>query len=190
MKRKEALALLKKYGASEGVIQHVKKCATTPWRCGQNTSADRELVEAGALLHDIGRALSHGIDHAIIGARFCGKRRRRKHRPDRRKARGCRPDRRRSRLPGPAAEGYLPETIEEKIVCHADNLIGNRSRISIHEAIRTAKKWSPGALDRLIRMHFEVSAPRKLSWTDVSGRRRTRRRHRPAGRALPVQAGN
>ena len=55
---------------------------------------------------------------------------------------------------------YIPETREEKIVCHADNLIGNRTRITIHDAIRTAEeRWSPGGLERLIRMHFEVFRP-------------------------------
>lgn len=162
MKRKEALALLKKYGASEDVIRHVKKVRDYAVEIAeQNPSADRELVEAGALLHDIGRARTHGIDHAVAGAEIL-----RAENVDERIVRiverhiGAGLTKEDAVYLGLPPKDYIPETIEEKIVCHADNLIGNRSRISIHDAIRTAEeRWSPGALDRLIKMHFEVFRP-------------------------------
>ena len=165
MKRKEALALLKKYGASEDVIRHVKKVRDYAVEIAeQNPSADRELVEAGALLHDIGRARTHGIDHAVAGAEIL-----RSEDVDERIVRiverhvGAGLTKDEAVYLGLPPKDYLPETIEEKIVCHADNLIGNRSRISIHDAIRTAEeRWSPGALDRLIKMHFEVFRPEKV----------------------------
>lgn len=165
MKRKEALALLKKYGASEDVIRHVKKVRDYAVEIAeQNPSADRELVEAGALLHDIGRARTHGIDHAVAGAEIL-----RSEGVDERIVRiverhvGAGLTKDEAVYLGLPPKDYLPETVEEKIVCHADNLIGNLSRISIHDAIRTAEeRWSPDALDRLIKMHFEVFRPEKV----------------------------
>ena len=164
MKSKEALALLKKYGASEDVVRHVKKVRDYALEIAeQNPAADRELVEAGALLHDIGRSRTHGIDHAVAGARIL-----RAEGVDERIVRiverhvGAGLTKEEAVYLGLPPADYVPEAIEEKIVCHADNLIGNRSRISIHDAIRTAKeRWSPGALERLIRMHFEVFRPEK-----------------------------
>jgi uncharacterized protein (TIGR00295 family) len=165
MKSKEALALLRKYGASEDVIRHVKMVRDYAMQIAeQNPSADLELVEAGALLHDIGRTRTHGIGHAVEGAEIL-----RKEGVDERIVRiverhiGAGLTKEEAARLGLPPKDYIPETIEEKIVCHADNLIGNRSRISIHDAIRTAKeRWSPDALDRLIKMHFEVFMPEKV----------------------------
>ncbi len=162
MKSREALALLKKYGASEDVIRHVKAvCDYAVEIAEQCPSADLDLVKVGALLHDIGRTQSHDIGHAVAGAEILrreGVDERIIHIVERHIGAGLtKEDAVHMGLP---PKDYLPETIEEKIVCHADNLIGNKSRISIHEAIRTAKeRWSPGALDRLIEMHFEVFTP-------------------------------
>jgi uncharacterized protein (TIGR00295 family) len=165
MKSKEALALMRKYGASEDVIRHVKHVRDYALEIAeQNPSADRELVEAGALLHDIGRTRTHGIDHAVAGAEIL-----RREGVDERIVRiverhiGAGLTREDAGYLGLPPLDYLPETIEEKIVCHADNLIGNMRRISINDAIGTAKeRWSPGALDRLTGMHYEVFRPEKV----------------------------
>jgi len=162
MKSKEALALLRKYGVSESVIRHVKMVRDYALEIAeQNPSADVELVEAGALLHDIGRARTHGIDHAVVGADIL-----RREGVDDRIVRiaerhvGAGLTRAEAVDLGLPPGDYLPETIEEKIVCHADNLIGNTERITIHEAIRTAQeRWTPGALGRLVAMHCEVFRP-------------------------------
>jgi uncharacterized protein (TIGR00295 family) len=162
MKSREALALLKKYGASEDVIRHVKMVRDYAMEIAeQNPAADRELVEAGALLHDIGRTRTHGIDHAVAGAEIL-----RKEGVDERIVRiverhvGAGLTKEDAVYLGLPPKDYLPETIEEKIVCHADNLIGNRTHITIHDAIRTAQeRWSPGGRERLKQMHFEVFRP-------------------------------
>lgn len=199
MNSKEALALLRKYGASEDVIRHVKMVRDYAMEIAeQNPAADRELVEAGAILHDIGRSRSHGIDHGLIGAAIL-----KEEGVDERIVRiverhvGAGLTRDEATWLGLPPGDYLPETIEEKIVCHADNLIGNVSRISIHDAIRTAKeRWSPGALDRLIKMHFEVFQPttvivdRSLCNDDaigkVIGRMDVLYRFRPEGESCAV----
>jgi putative nucleotidyltransferase with HDIG domain len=76
MTPKDALHLLHRAGCPPDVIAHaqaVAECAREiamryNERHRNHTGADIELVIAGALLHDIGRARSNGIDHAVVGA--------------------------------------------------------------------------------------------------------------------------
>lgn len=164
MKSREAIALLKKYGASDGVIEHVKMVRDYAMEIARGVDCDRELVEAGALLHDIGRSRTHGIDHAVVGAEIL-----RKEGVDPRIVRiverhiGAGLTKDEAEHMGLPPKDYIPVSIEEKIVSHADNLIGNKDRITIHDAIRTAKeKWSPDALERLIQFHFEVFGPKEI----------------------------
>jgi len=163
MKSQEALALLRKHGASEGVIGHVKKVRDYALEIAREAGADLELVEAGALLHDIGRSKTHGIDHAVVGAEIL-----RREGVDPRIVRiverhvGAGITKEEARWLGLPPKDYIPQTLEEKIVCHADNLTGDRRRINIHEALDKAlKKWSPGAADRLVQMHFDVFRPQE-----------------------------
>ena len=132
------------------------------------TECDRELVEVGAILHDIGRSKTHTIDHAIVGAKIL-----REEGVDERIVRiverhiGAGITRAEATKLGLPPEDYLPKTIEEKIVCQADNLIGNKERLTIHEAIFTAKdKWSPEGVDRLIQLQFEVFKPYEAILTE------------------------
>ncbi|HMK48331.1 MAG TPA: HDIG domain-containing protein [Methanocella sp.] len=161
MKPGEAIALLKKYGVGEGVIDHVKKVRNYAMEIARDIDCDRELVEAGALLHDIGRSRSHGMDHAVIGAGIL-----REEGVDERIVRiverhiGAGISKEEAPQWGLPPKDYIPETIEEKIVCHADNMIGSKERISIHDAVSVAREnWTPGGQRRLKQFHFEVFKP-------------------------------
>ncbi|OPY26956.1 MAG: tRNA 2'-O-methylase [Methanocella sp. PtaU1.Bin125] len=165
MRSKEAFSLLRKYGATDSVLAHIKKVRDYALEIAAGNDCDIELVEAAAILHDIGRTRTHGIDHAIAGAEIL-----RREGVDERIVRiverhtGAGLTRDEAAYLGLPPADYVPETIEEKIVCHADNLIGNKERITIHDAIRTAReKWSPEALQRLIEMHFEVFRPETVT---------------------------
>ena len=161
MKPEEALALIKKYGASDSVIEHVKAVRDYAMELAARHDCDRELVEAGALLHDIGRSRTHSIDHAIIGAAIL-----RQEGVDERIIRiaerhiGAGLTEEDAVSLGLPPGDYLPKTIEEKIVCQADNLMGSKDRVSIHEAIAIAEeKWTPDGVKRLIQLQFEVFKP-------------------------------
>jgi uncharacterized protein (TIGR00295 family) len=161
MKPEEALALLKKYGASDSVIEHVKAVRDYAMEMAEKLDCDPALVEAGALLHDIGRSRTHGIEHAVVGAKIL-----RDEGVDEKIVRivethvGAGIAREDAAFLGLPPGDYVPHTIEEKIVCQADNLVGSRDRISIHDAIAAAKeKWAPGGLDRLIKLQFDVFKP-------------------------------
>jgi len=168
MKPGEAQALLKKYRAHKSVIEHVKAVRDYAMDLANKTECDRELVEVGAILHDIGRCKTHTIDHAIVGAKIL-----REEGVDERIVRiverhvGAGITLAEAEKLGLPPADYLPETIEEKIVCQADNLIGNKERITIHEAIDTAKdKWSPAGVNRLIQLQFEVFRPHEAVLTE------------------------
>jgi uncharacterized protein len=173
MKRREALALLRKYGAGESVIDHVKKVRDYAMEIARDVDCDRELVEAGALLHDIGRSRTHGIDHAVVGAdilRREGVDERIVNIVERHVGAGITEEE--AVFLGLPRKDYVPKTIEEKIVAHADNLIGNKDRITIHDAIRTAReRWSQGGLERLQQFHFEVFTPEVVVADDCNDAR-------------------
>lgn len=161
MSQRDALELLKKYGADRRVIAHVRAVRDYAMEIAGQADCDQGLVEAGALLHDIGRTRSHGMDHAVIGAAILegeGVDGRIVRIVERHIGSGITPEE--AKRLGLPPKDYLPETIEEKIVSHADNLIGSTERIPIGDAIAMARrKWPPSAVDRLIRMHFEVFRP-------------------------------
>lgn len=161
LKKKDALALLKKYKVSPRVMEHVMAVHDYAMEIAAGVECDRDLVEVGALLHDIGRSKSHGIDHAIIGAGIL-----RKEGVDERIVNiverhvGSGLTAEEAKALGLPPKDYVPKTIEEKIICHADNLIGSTERVTIQDTVAMArKKWFPESVDRLIRMHYEVFKP-------------------------------
>ena len=168
-KKDDALKLLKKYNADGRVLDHLMAVHDYAMEIAGKIECDRNLVEVGSLLHDIGRTRSHGKDHAIIGAEIL-----RKEGVDeiivniveRHVGAGLTPEE--AMKLGLPPKDYIPRTIEEKIVCHADNLIGGTVRVSIQDTIKMARqKWFPASVDRLIQMHFEVFKPDVVKCPDV-----------------------
>ena len=97
---------------------------------------DLKLVESGALLHDIGRGQTHGIEHGAVGgqiARKLGMPMELAHIIERHVGAGLTSEEvRRNGLP---KGSYIPETLEEKIVCYADKLIEGDHEIGIEVTI-------------------------------------------------------
>ncbi|NCB64411.1 MAG: HDIG domain-containing protein [Clostridia bacterium] len=121
--------------------------------------ADCSLVSAGALLHDLGRSVEQGMTHAIVGARLAKER----HLPTElveivRRHIGAGLDEQDVidfQLP---PGDYLPRTLEEKIVAHADNLVSDNRIWSYQRAQeRMVAKGLFRAADRLQNMHEELS---------------------------------
>jgi uncharacterized protein (TIGR00295 family) len=166
--KKDALALLKKYKVSPRVMEHVMAVHDYAMEIAAAVECDRGLVEAGSLLHDIGRSRTHGIDHAVIGAEILRKEgvdERIVNIVERHVGSGLTPEE--AKKLGLPPKDYVPKTIEEKIICHADNLIGSTERVTIQDTVRMArKKWFPEAVDRLVRMHFEVFKPDVVALED------------------------
>jgi len=155
----ECLNLLKKSGCSDKVIKHCKAVRDVAVRMAKKTHADVELVEAGALLHDIGRSKTHGILHALEGAKIA----RRFELPEiivniieRHIGAGISMEvAMKLNLP---PKNYIPKTLEEKIVCHADSLIDNCEKQNIeNEVERALREGHKEYAERLVELHKELS---------------------------------
>lgn len=128
----EAIEILKATGCADNVIQHcirvseiARKLALGAQRAG--VQVDISTIEIGALLHDIGRAKSHSVNHGVIGARIL----RDLKLPEelakiaeRAVGSGIPPDE--AKKLGLPVKDYTPVTIEEKIVNFADKVTGSR----------------------------------------------------------------
>ena len=119
---------------------------------------NRELVVVGALLHDIGRSVTQDVRHASLGAELL----RRDGWPgdvvlcvERHTGGGI--DAEEAARLGLPAKDYTPQTLEEKIVCHADNLYSGSKRIGLEEL---EAKYRAKGLDRawgkIRRLHEEL----------------------------------
>jgi uncharacterized protein len=125
-------------GCSKEVVAHcVAVSAIAVSLAGRvKASLDRELVRQGGLFHDIGRARTHGIDHAVAGveiARELGFSEQLVHIIERHIGAGITATEA-VRL-GLPQKDYLPLTIEEKIVSYADNLTSSVREMPFYEAL-------------------------------------------------------
>jgi len=151
--------LLQENGCSDEVITHCKAVRDIAVKIAEKSHADCKLVEAGALLHDIGRSKTHGVTHALEGVRIA----RRVGLPlsivyiiERHLGAGI--PKEEAVLLGLPEKDYIPETLEEKIVAHADNLIQNGQKQRIEDEIKQAKKKGlEKVAQRMIDMHKELS---------------------------------
>ena len=156
----ECLHLLKIAGCSEQVICHCKAVRDVAMHIVDHTSeADKKLVEAGALLHDIGRSQTHGIDHAVVGASIAKKldlSEKIIHIIERHIGAGLTPSV--AKTLGLPFKDFMPRTLEEKIVCHADNLIDDCDRQDIEvEVERALRENHKDYAMQLVKLHKEIS---------------------------------
>ena len=135
--RDECILLLENAGCSKDVIEHCKTVAALALNIAKDHSGvDIELVECGALLHDIGRGQTHGIEHAVIGAEIA-----RKLNLDERlvliieRHIGAGITQDGAKALGLEEKSYIPESMEEKIVAHADNMIVGTNMVSLDTRI-------------------------------------------------------
>jgi len=155
----ECIEILKKAGCSNGVIEHCKAVRDFAVRIAKKAGADVELVEAGALLHDIGRSKTHSMKHVIEGIRIA----KQLNLPDKivriiERHIGAGISKDEAVKLGLPENNYMPITLEEKIVCHADNLIQSGKKQSIEKEVRKALKqgFNDYAI-RLIELHKELT---------------------------------
>ena len=147
-------------GCKKRVIVH---CCTVRAVADEITSrisgADRNLVTAGALLHDIGRSVDHSILHAWYGAEIAE----RLGLPMAvvdiiRKHTGAGLDSQDVEEMGLPKADYMPRTIEEKIVAHADNMVSdNRVVTHDHSVSKLVSKGAFRGAERVELLHMELS---------------------------------
>ena len=155
---KTCIDMLEQAGCSTDVIRHCKAVCMLAEKIAEKVGADVDLVRAGALLHDIGRSKTHGIHHAVKGANIAKKLDLSEliiHIIERHIGAGLSIEvAQKLKLP---KKDYRPQTLEEKIVCHADNLIDDFTKQKIEAEVE--KALSDGLKDyaiQLVRLHMEL----------------------------------
>jgi len=160
-----ALSFLSEFHCSKSVIAHCKAVSALAVKfarvCESNgLPVDVDLVEVGALLHDIGRSKTHDVTHAVVGVEIAKS----LNLPESilsiiecHIGGGISADE--AEKLGLPIKNYFPVTIEEKLVAYADKLIEGSNVVSIERTIeqvsRTLGDDHP-AIDRIIRLHEEL----------------------------------
>ena len=161
--REQTLQLLRNSGCRDNVIEHVKAVSDLAVEIAQacrdrGLNVDLQLVEIGALLHDIGRSKTHSVHHAVVGAEIV----RSLNMPEAvvsivRRHVGGGITAGEARKLGWPKDVYVPQTLEEKIVSYADKLVQGSKRVPMAKAIEAfSKELPPAAVDRMRRLHAEM----------------------------------
>lgn len=159
-------ALLREAGCSKKVIAHCRSVHDLSIEYWHEDLMNREVLEEGAFLHDIGRGITHGLGHAQAGGDLC----------------------RRKGLPESVARvvechigagltadectllrllpiGCMPLTPEERVVAHADNRVAGTRVISLEERMMRAAHLPRRLKRRLYRLWLEMEMFRQRPGT-------------------------
>jgi uncharacterized protein (TIGR00295 family) len=159
----QALALHKKYGSSERVVKHCQASARLSSiisleAVARGSILDEKAVIAGALLHDIGRSRIQTVIHGHVGAEILAQ-----EGVDEivveivRRHVGAGISKEEAQANGFPEGVYIPETLEQKIVCLSDKMLdGETARPFEEEAKRFAKKGHD--VERLRKLKHDVDA--------------------------------
>lgn len=159
------LKLLTDTGVSAGVLKHIKAVHRFAVIIGnrlikQGYKVNMPLLEAGSLLHDIGRSKTHDLSHAVAGGEIA-------------EILGLSDDvisiiqkhigagitEEEALEKGLPARNFIPHSLEEKIVAAADNLAfgDDLQTIKEHEQNMLRHGVIEGA-ERCVALHKELSA--------------------------------
>lgn len=135
--KEECLDLLKIYNTPANVIKHCLLVTEISEEfCNKIDTIDRDLVIAGAMLHDIGRSVDHSLKHAVEGVKILEKE---KLDPKLisivRNHIGAGIPKDEAVKLGLPAEDFIPSTREEIIVSYVDKLVCGSRRCSFEEAL-------------------------------------------------------
>jgi uncharacterized protein len=160
------LKILENFNCPPHIIEHSKAVSLKAIDISSNfmdknrSQVDLEQIETGALLHDIGRSKTHTIKHAIVGAEIL----RSINFPDeivnitlKHIGAGI-PSNEAEKLGLPPGD-YMPFTLEEKIVAHADNLVDGTTEVDLYSVIEKWKKKFGNdhpAIHRVKKLHNEL----------------------------------
>ena len=162
--REQALHLLLENGCSTQVINHCKAVTKLALETAnilreKGLKVDLELVEVGALLHDVGRSKTHTVHHAVVGAEIA----KAAGLPDsvvsiiKRHVGGGITSSEAEKLGWPK-DVYVPISREEKIVSYADKLIENSRRVPIDVTIeKLSGELKPEAAERVRTLYEEIT---------------------------------
>lgn len=122
-------------------------------------NVDLDLIKAGCMLHDVGRTITNSIEHAYLGADLL-----RQLDVDERicliteRHIGAGITSQEAKSLGLPDRNYIPETLEEKIVAHSDNLVHGVTKVDLDFVIEKwkNKNMKQESIDMLIKLHREL----------------------------------
>lgn len=161
----EAWRLFDDAGCPDWVRDHVDKVRIVAIRMAKLAAANGhavnvDLVEVGAILHDVGRAQTQDPTHAYIGAAWL--RQNGVEEPivnivERHTGAGLAGAD--AKLLGLPNRDFIPQTIEEKIVAHADNLVSGPKAVTMEFLERKyAAQGLNHSFSRIQLLHDELGA--------------------------------
>lgn len=125
----ECFEFVRENGMDDGLMKHTLAVLERAIHLQDEHGGNLELVMSGALLHDVGRTRTHGIKHGVEGAKMVkekGWSEELQRIVERHIGGGITKEEAREQdLPH---RSFVPETLEEKIICHADNTAGGKER--------------------------------------------------------------
>ncbi|MFW9951637.1 MAG: HD domain-containing protein [Candidatus Thorarchaeota archaeon] len=155
LKRKKVPFLVRKHSikVAEKALEIAKSM--------KNFNPNIALIEIGAILHDIGRSETHGFNHALIGGKIL-----REMGYPKVLARICEThilgglDLEDAKTVGLPEKDYLPQTLEEKIICLADKMMAGTKEVTIEQRFQ---KWFSkyGKTEILIKAKKRIEAIQK-----------------------------
>lgn len=154
--RKHCLKTLRDAGCNERVIEHCKKVSRLARKIASLCGANENVCEIGGLLHDIGRGRTHDADHGYVGGQIL----REKGFPEPlaeivERHVGAGLTRKEAKELGMPPKSLMPQTLEQKVVAHADNLV-DEGKIEILIASMNRRGLGTAA-KRIRRLHNELS---------------------------------
>ena len=164
--KEQAIELLQRNHCSTQVISHCQTVADIALEIARRLNEkgvkiDLQLVLVGALLHDIGRSKTNGVNHGVDGAGIAEK----ENLPEavatiiRKHVGGGFTAPEAIKLGWPSGD-YMPSTLEEKVVSYADKLAdsskGTKAPIEV-EINRLKAAGHNEAAERVYKMHQEIN---------------------------------
>lgn len=161
----EFIPFLVQAGCDPGVIAHCLAVRDVAVQIASGLSnagilVDISLVAKGAVIHDIGRSVTHGMDHADAGGTIC-----RKLGLDEKICNivenhiGAGLNAKERAEFGLPAIDRIPQTLEEKIVAHADNLVKGTRVMSKDEFFASLNRFPESVRTRFIALSEELELP-------------------------------
>jgi uncharacterized protein (TIGR00295 family) len=137
--KEEAIEIMKNLGLTKNIINHELAVMRKARNLAHNitkTEVDVELVKIGALMHDIGRSILHTMAHGPVGGdiiRKLGFKSSEKLAKvvERHLLAGLTIDE--AKIFELPERNYIPETIEEKLVCFSDKLHSGTRKVTIEK---------------------------------------------------------
>ncbi len=163
--REQAIKLLRDNGCSAEVINHCQAVTDLALEIAvklqkKGLKVNMQLVEAGAMLHDLGRSKTHTVDHSLLGAQIAET----LGLPSpiiniikRHVGAGITDEE--ARWLGWPQDVYVPQTLEEKVVSYADKLIDQSRQIPIEVEIeRLRAEHKDEAAERVRKLHQQITS--------------------------------